>query len=69
MRKTRNITVAVSVEAYRKARRWAAEHDASLSGAVSVFIEHLELFDSVVRRNREKNLIAMKRAQNTKIDF
>jgi hypothetical protein len=51
MRKTRNITVAVSYEGYRKARKWAVEHDYSLSEAVAVLIENLEFFDSLARRH------------------
>ena len=37
----RNITVAVSDGAYRRARVWAAQHDTSISAVVGYCIEHL----------------------------
>lgn len=39
--RTRNITVAVSIEAHHKARLWAAEFDVSLSAILSALLEQL----------------------------
>jgi hypothetical protein len=69
MRKTRNITVAVSNERYRKARKWAVEHDYSLSEAVAVLIENLEFFDSLARRHAHERPNCDATTRNTKVDF
>ena len=39
--RTRNVTLAISIEAHHRARLWAAQHDVSLSAVVSALLEHL----------------------------
>ncbi len=48
--KTRNVTLAVSEEAYRDARRWAAHHDFSLSGSLGFLLENLAVISKAVRQ-------------------
>ena len=55
MRKTRNVTLAVSEEGYRKARRWAAHYDFSLSGALGFLLENLPDIAAAVRKLRQED--------------
>jgi hypothetical protein len=55
MRRTRNITIAVSEEDYLRARLWAAHYGLSLSAAVSFLIANLGDIGSAVRMLRQKN--------------
>jgi hypothetical protein len=41
MRRTKNITVAVSDGTYRKARVWAAKHNTSVSEIVQTLLDYL----------------------------
>jgi hypothetical protein len=41
MRKTKNITVAVSEGTYRKARVWAAKNNTSVSEIVEMLLDYL----------------------------
>ena len=49
-RKTRNVTLAVSEEGYRNARRWAAHYDFYLSGALGFLLENLAVISKAVRQ-------------------
>ena len=53
MRKTRNVTIAVSEEGYRKARLWAAHYGLSLSGAIGFLLEYLGDIAGAVRKLRQ----------------
>jgi hypothetical protein len=48
MRKTRNITVAVTERAYWEARVFAARKDKSVSGVVQFLLEHLPLLAQAI---------------------
>jgi hypothetical protein len=48
--KTRNVTLAVSEEAYRDARLWAARHGFSLSGSLGFLLENLAVISKAVRQ-------------------
>jgi hypothetical protein len=43
----RNITLAVSDEAHRRVRIWAAQHDTSISAFMSYCLEHLPILPIV----------------------
>jgi len=53
MRKTKNITVAVTERKYHQARIYAASREMSVSALVEFLLEHLPLVSKAVR-----NLIA-----------
>jgi hypothetical protein len=53
MRKTRINTIAVSEEAYLKARVWAARHGISMSGGLAFLIEYLEQITKIVQQLRQ----------------
>jgi hypothetical protein len=48
MRKTRNVTVAVTEQAYWEARIYAAKRDKSLSSIVQFLLQHLPLLSKAV---------------------
>ncbi len=49
-RKTRNVTLAISEEGYRNARRWAAHFDFSLSGALGLLLDNLAVISKAVHQ-------------------
>jgi hypothetical protein len=53
MRKTKNITVALTERNYHKARVYAVNHQISVSGLVEFFLENLPLLSQAIR-----NLVA-----------
>ena len=53
MRKTRNITLAVSEQGYLKARVWAARRGISMSGGLALLIEYLEQITYIVQQLRK----------------
>jgi hypothetical protein len=44
----RNITLAVSEAAYRRARIWGAQRDLSISHIVSIFLEELPIISAAI---------------------
>lgn len=50
MRLTRNVTLAIPEESYRRAKIHAALHGMSLSSAVSYLLQHLPVIDQAVRK-------------------
>ena len=54
MRTTKNVTVAISKENYRRARVWAARCDSSLSAAIAFLIENLEDIAGTLRYLRKE---------------
>jgi hypothetical protein len=55
MRKTKNITVAVSERSYFMARVHAAQHKQSVSSMVQFILEHLPMLSPAIRKLREEN--------------
>jgi hypothetical protein len=55
MKKTRNVTVAVSERSYYEARVHAARHSMSLSALVGFILEHLPLLSPAVKGLRAKD--------------
>jgi hypothetical protein len=55
MRKTKNITVAVSERSYFKARVHAANNNKSVSALVEFILEHLPMLSPAIRKLKEEN--------------
>ena len=55
VRKTKNITVCVSVQAHYHARVWAARHHMSLSSAIKCLLENLPAVSEAFRRLLAEN--------------
>jgi hypothetical protein len=49
----RNLTLAVSEEAHRRARIWAAQHDTSISALMSYCLENLSILPIIQRADAE----------------
>lgn len=49
MRKTRNVTIALTERNYIRARRYAVDYQISVSGLVEFFLENLPILGMAIR--------------------